>query len=228
MEMIMRRGTSLCFISALLYKCSACSEWDTVRDGWGKVPYLYLQFPNYITKPFVSVISLAIVAITGVSAVSSVASDLRPRHKQMSSIEAHIEFEETTWADMHLRSYNGQYTLSATYLEDKRGDFEFHRKRINRKRITQQEYLKVWDALNSIKFWQIPSAHWPASKQQASQIDGIIHIKAVDHSHNHEVDQYVFRTIDYQSSHTKEKQAKQINTIARMLLSLLKRNEHTR
>jgi len=148
------------------------------------------------------------------------------RTQQASSIEAQIEFEETDSANIHLQEHNGQYTLSATYLEHKLSDSEFGKHIIKSRPITRWEYFTVWNALKDAGFRQTISMRWPTSAQQAGQIAGIIHIKAAEDGRGHEVAEYVSQDATWIGSRGRGRKRDAIRTVAKMILALVKRNAH--
>ena len=150
------------------------------------------------------------------------------RTQQTSAIEAQIEFEETDSESIHLQEHNGHYTLSATSLEDARGNFEFDRHKITNRPITRQDYFRVWNALKDAGFWQTSSMRWPASKQQASQIAGIIKIKAVQGNRSHEVAEYISQDGTWSGTRGRDRKRDAIRNVAKMILALMKRSTHAK
>lgn len=148
--------------------------------------------------------------------------------QQTSAIKAQIEFEETDSESIHLREHNGHYTLSATSLEDARGDFEFDRHKITNRPITRREYFRVWNALKDAGFWQTSSMHWPASEQKASQIAGIIQIKATKGNRSHKVAEYISQDGTWIGTHGRDRKRDAIRNVAKMILALIKRDTHAK
>lgn len=148
------------------------------------------------------------------------------RTQQTSAIEAQIEFEETESESIHLHEHNGHYTLSATSLEDARGNFEFDRHTITNSPITRGQYFRVWNALEDAGFWQTSSMRWPVSEQQASQIAGIIQIKVIKGNRSHEVEEYTYQDGTWSGTRGGDKKRDAIRNVAKMILALVKRSTH--